>query len=127
MKCLVVITAILLTGFGSTIAYGQENTDELLGAIAGGVIGSTIGQGDGQKIATALGILIGADFARNNTNSYKTYRSIRSWCKNNVPSVYLNNDGASRAWVGGCIERLQREQQELERRAYNDGFSRIGD
>lgn len=123
MKCLVVITAILLTGFASTTAHGQENSDELLGAIAGGVIGSTIGSGDGQKIATVLGVLIGADMARNNTGSYKTYRLIRNWCKNNIPVSYATNDGASRAWVGGCVDRLQREQQQLERQAYNDGVN----
>lgn len=122
MKCLVVITASLLVGLVSTSAHGQEDTDVLLGAIAGGVIGSTIGDGDGQKIATALGALIGADMARNNSNNYyRSERSFRSWCRKNVPAAYVRNAGAANAWINGCVDRLSQEQANLEQQAYAEG------
>lgn len=121
MKCLVAITASLLLGLASTTAHGQENSDELLGAIAGGVIGSTIGQGDGKTIATVLGVLVGIDMARNGDQPYRSTREFKRACRKLVPETYYGNRGATDAWIEGCVDRLLREQELLERRAYSDG------
>lgn len=58
MKCIPVITASLLLGFASTTSNAQS-TEQVLGAVAGGALGSTIGDGDGRKAATILGAIIG--------------------------------------------------------------------
>jgi len=58
MKLIPVITATLLLGLSSIEARSQS-TEQLLGAIAGGALGSTIGDGDGRKAATVIGAIIG--------------------------------------------------------------------
>lgn len=62
MKTILVIVLALV----SFNAYGQdsyqaqkERENKVLGAIAGGVLGSTIGQGDGKKAATVIGAILG--------------------------------------------------------------------
>lgn len=115
---LVVMSVILL--FGSNVANAQaSDTDKLIGAVVGGAIGSTIGDGDGQKIATALGALIGARMA--DGERYEERDFVRE-CRRNVPAKYRDNDGAKRAWVRGCVHNLQEIQANLERQAYEDGL-----
>jgi len=51
--------------------YGNSNGgaftgEQVLGAIIGGVIGSKIGKGDGNKIATGVGAVIGSQVGKNN-------------------------------------------------------------
>jgi outer membrane lipoprotein SlyB len=119
MKCIAVIAAILL--LGSNLANAQSNdTDKVIGAVVGGVIGSTIGDGDGQKIATALGALIGARMADGERYNRKDF--VRE-CRKNVPVKYRRNDGARKAWIEGCVNRLEKIQAELEAEAYNEGVS----
>ena len=62
MKTLVAVTFALL----STTAFAQdyyaeekEQQNKLLGAIAGGYLGSTIGGGDGKTAAIVLGAVLG--------------------------------------------------------------------
>lgn len=114
---LVVMSAILL--FGSNVANAQANdTDKLTGAVVGGLIGSTIGDGDGKKIATALGIIIGARMA--DGERYNKRDFVRE-CRRNVPLRYKDNDGAKNAWIRGCVDNLEDIQARLEREAYNEG------
>jgi len=52
--------------------YGNSNGgaftgEQVLGAIIGGVIGSKIGKGDGNKIATGVGAVIGSQVGKNNS------------------------------------------------------------
>ena len=118
MKCLVVTTVILL--LGSNVANAQDNdTDKLIGAVVGGAIGSTIGDGDGKRIATALGALIGARMADGERYARRDF--VRE-CRRNVPAKYRNNDGAKKAWVEGCVHNLERIQADLESEAYKEGL-----
>ena len=114
---LVVMFAILL--FGSNVANAQaSDTDKLTGAVVGGLIGSTIGDGDGKKIATALGVIIGARMA---DGQQYDKRDFERECRRNVPLRYKDNEGAKRAWIRGCVDNLEDIQARLEREAYNEG------
>lgn len=116
-KTFVAIVAVLLCG-SSAVNAQNNDTDKLLGAIVGGAIGSTIGDGDGKRIATALGILIGARMA--DGEKYGRRDFVRE-CRRNVPAKYRNNDGARQAWIEGCVANLEGLQAELEEQAYRDG------
>lgn len=116
-KTFVAIVAVLLCG-SSAVNAQNNDTDKLLGAIVGGAIGSTIGDGDGKRIATALGILIGARMA--DGEKYGRRDFVRE-CRRNVPAKYRNNDGARQAWIEGCVANLEELQAELEEQAYRDG------
>ena len=51
---------------GSSLSSGEEiNSDKLSGAILGGLAGSQVGSGSGNKAATAAGALIGSELANN--------------------------------------------------------------
>ena len=63
MKLANVIIAALLISFSSIEARSQS-TEQVLGAIAGGALGSTIGDGDGQKAATVIGAIIGYSLSK---------------------------------------------------------------
>lgn len=123
---LVIIVALLS---GSVAAQEGPSTEEILGAIAGGALGSTIGDGDGRKAATVIGAIIGYrmgervlstkdhnDFMRLNENDF------RRWCRNEVPNRYNHDRRLVDRWVLGCVHRLERQQKELEREAYMDGL-----
>lgn len=136
MKCLTAITAILLLGSNQVYAQNASDTDVLLGAGAGAAIGSTIGQGDGKKIATVLGALIGAQMARDSvaSNHYRYSRPIDSraierniyrQCSNNVPRSYWGYPDAQRAWTEGCVERKRMLMLEVQQQAYEDGLNGI--
>lgn len=116
-KTFVAIVAVLLCG-SSAVNAQNNDTDKLLGAIVGGAIGSTIGDGDGKRIATALGILIGARMA--DGEKYGRRDFVRE-CRRNVPAKYRNNNGARQAWIEGCVANLEELQAELEEQAYRDG------
>ena len=123
---LVIIVALLS---GSVAAQEGPSTEEILGAIAGGALGSTIGDGDGRKAATVIGAIIGYrmgervlstkdhnDFMRLNENDF------RRWCRHEVPARYNHDRRLTERWVLGCTHRLERQQKELEREAYMDGL-----
>lgn len=114
---LVVMYVSLL--LGSNVASAQaSDTDKLIGAVVGGAIGSTIGDGDGKKIATALGVIIGARMA--DGERYDKRDFVRE-CRRNVPLRYKDNEGAKRAWIRGCVDNLEDIQARLEREAYSEG------
>jgi uncharacterized protein YcfJ len=127
-KLLVAMFASLLFG-SSVMAQEGPSTEQVLGAIAGGALGSTIGDGDGRKAATVIGAIIGYrmgervlstkdhnDFMRLNENDF------RRWCRNEVPNRYNHDHRLADRWVLGCVHRLERQQKELEREAYMDGL-----
>ena len=125
MKCLglVVISATLLLGSQNTIAQTQDDIDVLLGAAAGAAIGSTIGDGDGRKIATVVGGLIGANMARDRHGYRYVGQRFQSYCKDRVPAEYRNNLGVARSWVEGCVARLEQRQAELEQQAFEEALN----
>jgi hypothetical protein len=129
MKCLPVITASLLIGFSSIVANAQS-TEQILGAIAGGALGSTIGDGDGQKAATVIGAIIGYRMGERvlSTKEHNDFlmldqNDFRRWCRQEVPHRYEKYPNLRDKWIAGCMQRLQRQQRELEREAYMDGLN----
>jgi len=126
-----------------------QSTEQVLGAIAGGALGNTIGDGDGRKAATVLGAIIGYRHGERilngqNGNSYNAYPRyyrddsidyngltrnqyrIHNYCKSQVPPKYHNNPGAFRSWVIGCAARVEQMQQQIEMEAYQDALNSDG-
>ena len=124
MKCtiLLAMSATLLIGSGNARAQNSD-IDVLLGAAAGAAIGNTIGQGDGRKVATVVGGLIGAEMMRNRSEYRYAGRTFESYCRDRVPSQYRGNAGVARSWINGCIQRLQDRQIELEQQAYEEALN----
>jgi len=127
-KLLVVMFASLLFG-SSAMAQEGPSTEQVLGAIAGGALGSTIGDGDGKKAATVIGAIIGyrmgervlstkehGQFLALNENDFRRY------CRHEVPGRYSHDRRLANRWIQGCVVRLERQQKELEREAYLDGL-----
>jgi uncharacterized protein YcfJ len=117
------VSVLLLVGSGTVSAQSSEDIDVLLGAAAGAAIGSTIGDGDGQKIATVLGGLIGAGMARDRHGYRYVGNRFESYCKDKVPNQYRNNLGVARSWVEGCVARLEQRQAELEQQAFEEALN----
>lgn len=128
-KLLVVMCVSLLSGYA--MAQEGPSTEQVLGAIAGGALGSTIGDGDGRKAATVIGAIIGyrmgervlstkehGEFLNLNQNDFRRY------CRHEVPGRYSHDRRLSDRWIMGCVHRLERQQKELEREAYLDGLQR---
>ena len=127
MKTIKVLIAAVC--FSTTAcAQTQEQTN---GALIGGALGAWLGNGGGhQKEAAlggaALGYLLGNTFSGNQSNYVRqpyTYNDFRRECNVRIPLAYRSNPGTASAWTNGCINRLQQEQQMLERDAYNSGLS----
>ena len=119
----IVIGATLLLASQSTFAQSESDLDVLLGAAAGAAIGSTIGDGDGRKIATVVGGLIGANMARDRNGYRYVGRRFESYCKDRIPAEYRNNVGVARSWVQGCVARLEQRQAELEQQAFEEALN----
>lgn len=128
MKTLLATSLLLV----SSIAVAQENpsAEQILGAIAGGAIGNSIGDGDGRKAATVVGAIIGYRMGEQILGSKEKYPGIgntqsdfRRYCSSRVPTEYFEYNSLRENWVRGCIQRLNREQRELERQAYEDGLN----
>lgn len=117
------VSLLLLAGSATVSAQSGEDIDVLLGAAAGAAIGSTIGDGDGQKIATVLGGLIGAGMARDRHGYRYAGKRFESYCKDKVPNQYRNNLGVARSWVEGCVARLEQRQAELEQQAFEEALN----
>lgn len=133
---------------GSVLAQEGPSTEQVLGAIAGGALGSTIGDGDGRKAATVIGAIIGyrnGDRLLGNRNDHQGHYQangiyympsqsfIRDECKRMLPLAYEYDWNLRQAWIDGCVKRTydqiyaQRRQElirkrELERRAYLEGY-----
>lgn len=118
-KFLIVTIAILLVGSQNIAAQNATEEEKVLGAIVGGVIGSQIGSGSGRDAATVAGALIGYNWAENRVHGTREF--VRH-CRKVVPAEYKRNDGARKAWIEGCVNRLEKEQDELEQKAYEEGL-----
>lgn len=132
---------------GSVIAQDQgPSSEQVLGAIAGGALGSTIGKGDGKKAATVLGAIIGyrngerilnredeRQYQYRNHGPYTNTYDVQRECRNRVPNIYMDDYDMRRMWISGCVSRMEsmirdRQRHEYEERrramddAYNDGY-----
>ena len=128
-KLLLVTIASLL--IGSASAQQGPSSEQLLGAIAGGALGNTIGDGDGRKAATVIGAIIGYRMGERVLNPHERrefvhlpQNDLRWFCNREVPHRYMHDRNLSEMWVRGCVQRLHNQQRELERQAYLDGLGR---
>ena len=128
-KFLVVMFASLLFG-SSVMAQEGPSTEQVLGAIAGGALGSTIGDGDGKKAATVIGAIIGWRMGERvlSDNDHRQFMRLdendfRRYCRHEIPGRYSHDRRLAERWVLGCVHRLERQQKELEREAYFDGLN----
>lgn len=111
---------------------GQNSvsTEQVLGAIAGGALGSTIGDGDGGKAAIVIGAIIGYRLGERVLNPHERteFLSLNSndlyrFCRRQVPYEYDRRENLRKMWIQGCVDRLQIQQRRLEQEAYQDGFA----
>jgi uncharacterized protein YcfJ len=128
-KSILATTAVLLIGFGSVTAKAQSSEEQILGAIAGGALGSTIGDGDGRKAAMVIGAILGYRHGDRilNPRDRRQFMSMgnndfRRYCRHEVPYQYSHRRSTHDMWIRGCVDRLSRQQRELEREAYEDGL-----
>lgn len=128
MKTFLVLVAVI--GLTLTpIANAQSSEEQILGAIAGGYLGSTIGDGDGRKAATVIGAIIGYRMGERILNPRERHEFMRmsrddfyNYCRYEVPHRYSQRRNTYNMWVRGCVDRLSRQQHQLEREAYEDGL-----
>ena len=118
----VVCASLMLSG----CAMANE-TERVLGAVAGGVLGSTVGAGDGRTAAIVVGSVLGYRygdkiFGQEQGRYNAPPRTVREYCERRVPERYWNNRGTRRSWIRGCEQRLEEEQERIENRAYEDGY-----
>ena len=92
-KLLVVMCVSLLSGYA--VAQEGPSTEQVLGAIAGGALGSTIGSGDGRKAATVIGAIIGYRMGERVLENHDRDRFLelrepdfRRYCRHEVPLRY---------------------------------------
>lgn len=132
MKKLLLLSLLLL----APAAYADQEDEKLLGAVAGGYLGSTIGGGDGKKIATVLGAIIGYNVGPQvlgNSQGYTYGYQDRTWrqpryrqadiykiCDRRNP--YEKDSRFYWSYNRGCVQRLSDEMRELEQQAYEQGY-----
>lgn len=109
---------ILFAALAFPVTALADDTDKAVGAVVGGLVGSTVGHGDGRVLATAAGAVIGYSIADGKFNR----NSAKQRCERQVPERYLDNRRARKSWVKGCVQRMEERQERLEERAYRDGY-----
>ena len=132
MKKLLLITLLALV----PAAYADDQDEKILGAVAGGYLGSTIGGGDGKTVATVLGAIIGYNVGPQvlgNSQGYTYGYHDRQWrqprhrqadiyklCDRENP--YRKDSRFYWSYNRGCVQRLSDEIRELEQQAYEQGY-----
>lgn len=146
MKKLVIVCLLGLFTLATVAHADHEEDEKILGAIAGGYLGSTIGSGDGRKAATVVGAILGYNLgpqilgtSHHHTYDYgyhgrhNNYHSNRSWrqpryrqadiyeiCKYRNP--YPRDSRMYWSYNRGCVQRLSQEMREMEQDAYEQGY-----
>jgi uncharacterized protein YcfJ len=111
------VLVALLTGCNTT---NQQN-GTLIGAGAGGLLGSQVGSGTGRIIATGVGVLLGGmagSSVGKNMDQPKTTTII--YQNGNAPGPCNNiaNSGVRSSCERGLSDRRAQEQRAAENRAY---------
>lgn len=125
----------------SASANAADENEKLLGAIAGGYLGSTIGGGDGRTAATVLGAIIGYRAGptilgsdqhnqyqpplysrkRHHSTTYLYKQSdVYKLCEWENP--YHRDSRLYWQYNKGCVQRISQQMRELEREAYERGY-----
>lgn len=140
------ITSLVIgLSFLAPQAASAQSLEQILGAVAGYHLGNSIGDGDGRRAARVVGatlgyrygeVLLDKDYERDRnwvpprlpsrhdgyiSSNYQTDR-FSSYCRRNIPQQYRRDYNLAESWVRGCVSRLNLEQADLERQAYEDGL-----
>lgn len=131
----VVLASMLVFASLTANADDPNSNEKLLGAVAGGYLGSTIGGGDGKTVATVLGAIVGYNLGPKvlgeNNHHHHNYRGhyrrpqwrqadIYSICKSRNP--YPDDSRFFWSYNQGCVQRLSEQMREMERYAYEQGY-----
>lgn len=132
MKALLLLLGLLVL---APTAQAQQE-EKLLGAVAGGYLGSTIGGGDGKTVATVLGAIIGYNVGPQvlgNSQAYTYGYNDRRWrqptyrqadiykiCDRENP--YHKDSRLYWSYNRGCVQRLSEHVRHLEQQAYEQGY-----
>ncbi len=128
------LAIIALLAFSPLVNAQQE--EKVLGAVAGGYLGSTIGGGDGKTIATVLGAIIGYNVGPQvlgNSQGYTYGYGDRQWrqptyrqadiyklCDRQNP--YHKDSRLYWSYNRGCVQRMSEHVRQLEQDAYEQGY-----
>ena len=107
----------LLTGCNTT---NQQN-GTLIGAGAGGLLGSQVGRGTGRIVATGIGVLLGAmagDAVGQNMDQPNTTTVIYQNGTASGPCDNITYSGVRSSCERGLADRRAHEQRQSEQRAY---------
>lgn len=132
MRALLLITLLALV----PAAYADEEQEKLLGAVAGGYLGSTIGGGDGKTVATVLGAIIGYNVGPQvlgNSQGYTYGYRDRQWRQPryrqadvyklcDIENPYHKDSKLYWSYNRGCVQRLSEYVRHLEQQAYEQGY-----
>ena len=117
-KLLVVaVSAIVLSG---CITSNQQG-GTLVGAAAGGLLGSQLGSGTGKLVATGLGVLAGAMAGQavgQHMDRPPTIVYRESAPQSNNQCSNIENDGVRSSCERGLADRRREAQKQAEHRAY---------
>lgn len=125
----------------SSFANAADENEKLLGAIAGGYLGSTIGGGDGRTAATVLGAIIGyragptilgSDHKeyyqpplygrkRHHRDTY-LYRQADIYRICEYENPYHKDSRFYWSYNNGCVQRMSEEMRVLEQQVYQQGY-----
>lgn len=118
MKKLLAGCAIVALLAGCNVTNQQSGT--LLGAGAGGLLGSQIGSGSGRLLATGIGVLLGAaagNAVGQNIDRPRTTVIYRNGAPLG-PCSNITNAGVRSSCQRGLADRRAQEQRAAERQAY---------
>lgn len=101
----------------------NQQKGTLIGAGAGGLLGSQIGSGSGKLIATGAGVLLGAVTGSAVGESMDRPAQTVIVQGNSVCDGYAN-EGARAACQRGAARRAAEQQRQLEDQAFRRGYGR---
>lgn len=122
------IAGVAVVALSACNATNQQK-GTLIGAGAGGLLGSQIGSGSGKLIATGAGVLLGA--MTGSAVGESMDRPAQTVVIQQAPAAgpasvcdQYTNEGARAACQRGAAKRAADEQRRLEAEAYNRGLGR---
>lgn len=130
MLSLVSVSAYAQQDYEST----KERENQILGAIAGGYLGSTIGDGDGRTAATVLGAILGfrhgpqildPNHHYDKRREYKRplrYRQADIFKICDYQNPYPRDSRGYWSYHRGCVQRMSENIRAMEQRAYEEGL-----
>ncbi len=94
---------------------GNNTAGTVLGAVVGGVLGSTVGKGDGRTAATVAGAVAGGAVGNRASGSGREYQTTQTQCRE------VNTISEQRRIVGYDVEYRYRGEVYMSRLDYDPG------